>query len=163
MGYGLMGFKTMRYRQGSNYSLMHNERWNGGRLVARCYKSRCDWPYTAYSCDSPEERCRCGIYAAAPTPEKALEYLTTRDVFLALVRAHCKTIRHELGWRTGMAELVAVILPDDSWLTDSANTHRFLNEISRQVAHRSDVPLIDMDAARALVESSWDQYRRRLQ
>jgi hypothetical protein len=46
MGYGLMGFKAMRFRQGSNYSFMHNERWDHGTLVARCYKSRADWPHT---------------------------------------------------------------------------------------------------------------------
>jgi hypothetical protein len=163
MGYGLMGFKALRYRQGSNYSFMHNERWDKGSLVARCYKSGSEWPYTAYACDAPELRCRCGIYAAAPGPDRALEYLTTRDVFLALVRAHAKTIRHERGWRTGMAELVAVIRPEISWHTGIYYPHRLMLETSMEAARLSDVPLIDMDSARALVESSWDNYRRRLQ
>ncbi|MDX1436850.1 MAG: hypothetical protein R3335_08570 [Anaerolineales bacterium] len=142
---------------------MHNERWEDGTLVARCLKARSGWPYTSFTCQTPDVRCACGIYAAAPDQERALRYLTTQDVFLALVRAHRKTIRHERGWRAGQAELVAVVQPEPYWYNGIYYPHEFRMETSLEAAWLSNVPLIELDAARALVASSWDYYRRRLQ
>lgn len=162
MGYGLLGFKALVYRQGGYYSFMRSQRWDHGWLTGRCFKPQVDWPYTAYACDVPERRCRCGIYAVAPFPDKAIEYVTTRDVVLTVVRAHRKTVRHQKGWRAAMAEVVAIVMPETYWYTGIYHPHELPLSASLLAADVTAVPLIDMAAARALVESSWDHYSQRL-
>jgi hypothetical protein len=160
MSYGLLGFKALVYRQGASYSFMRSQRWEHGSLTARCFKVRVDWPYTFFSCDVPERNCSCGIYAVAPLPDVAIRYMTTRNVVLTIVRAHNKTVRHQRGWRAGQAEIVAFVVPEPLFFSGVYYPHSLSLSPTREAARRLGVPMMDMVAARALVDSSWDHYTR---